>query len=100
MVHSDPLEKLQRDIDKAKPQKSSEEQRASSDAMNRAMRMGVEFVSGIAVGSIIGYFLDRWLGTMPWLFVICFFLGTAAGFKTMLRTAQTMTDEERKDDEG
>jgi ATP synthase protein I len=96
MAHPDPLEKLQREIDKAKPQKSNEEQRASSDAMNRAMRMGVEFVSGIAVGSIIGYFLDRWLGTMPWFFVTCFFLGTAAGFKNMLRTAQTMTEEETK----
>src|SRR4051812_32241782 len=93
MVHHDPLEKLQRDIDSARP-KSAEKRNTSSDAMNKAMRMGVEFVAGIATGSVIGYFLDRWLGTMPVFFVICFFIGTAAGFKNMLREAGKMSDED------
>ena len=97
MASPDPLpslEQLQRDIDKAKPPERNGERRASSDAVNKAMRMGVEFVAGIAVGSVIGYLLDRWLGTMPWFFVACFFLGAAAGFKNMLREANKGMDKE------
>ena len=49
------------------------------------MKMGLELVAGVAVGSLGGFFIDRWLGTMPLFFIICFFLGAAAGFKNMIR---------------
>ena len=34
--------------------------------MGMGVRVGVELISGIAVGGLIGYGLDRWLGTKPW----------------------------------
>ena len=37
-----------------------------------AMRIGVELVAGVGVGAGIGYFLDRWLGTGPWLLILFF----------------------------
>lgn len=48
--------------------------------LSMAMRLGVEFVAPICVGAFIGYHLDKWLSTPPWLMIVFLFLGMAAGF--------------------
>jgi len=50
-----------------------------------ALRIGVELVAALAVGVGVGFLLDRWLGTAPWLMVVFFFLGSAAGFLNVYR---------------
>jgi ATP synthase protein I len=86
---ADEFDALQRKIDEAKAQSDTgkREPSESGEGLGIAMRLSVELVSGVAVGSVIGYFLDRWLGTMPLFFIVCFFLGAAAGFRNMLRDA-------------
>jgi ATP synthase protein I len=54
-----------------------------------AMRVGVELASGALVGGASGYFLDKWLNTSPFLFICCFFLGSAGGFLTLVRMMKT-----------
>ena len=56
------------------------------------VRIGVELVAGIGVGSLIGYGLDAWLGTRPWLMVVFFFLGAAASVMNMYRAVQGLDD--------
>ena len=48
-------------------------------------RAGVEVVSALVVGIFIGYLLDRWLGTWPWLFLLFFLAGSAAGVLNVYR---------------
>lgn len=48
-------------------------------------RAGVEVVSALVVGVGLGLVLDRWLGTWPWLFLVCFVLGSAAGVMNVYR---------------
>ncbi len=48
-------------------------------------RAGVEVVSALVVGVAVGWFLDRWLGTWPWLFLLFFVLGSAAGILNVYR---------------
>jgi ATP synthase protein I len=50
-----------------------------------AFRVGIELVSALAVGVGIGWLLDVWLGTKPWLMVVFFFLGAAAGVLNVWR---------------
>jgi ATP synthase protein I len=50
-----------------------------------AMRIGVELVAALAVGTGIGVLLDRWLGTAPWLMLVFFVLGSAAGVLNVYR---------------
>lgn len=48
-------------------------------------RAGVEVVSALVVGIVIGSLLDRWLGTWPWLFLLFFVAGSAAGILNVYR---------------
>lgn len=47
--------------------------------------IGIDLVVSTVVGGVIGYFLDRWLGTSPWLLVIFLILGAVSGFLTVFR---------------
>jgi F0F1-type ATP synthase assembly protein I len=41
--------------------------------------------SSIAVGLLFGYYLDKWLGTQPWMLITFLLLGIASGFYNLLR---------------
>lgn len=52
-----------------------------------AMRMSTELASAVFVGGGIGYLLDYWFKTDPWLTLVFFLFGLAAGFRDMYRFA-------------
>jgi ATP synthase protein I len=49
------------------------------------MELPFTFVAAVAVGGLIGYFLDHWLHTGPWLMVIFGALGFAGGILEITR---------------
>ncbi|WP_420417756.1 AtpZ/AtpI family protein [Pacificispira sp.] len=55
-----------------------------------ALRVGTELVAATGIGVAIGYGLDRWLGTGPWLLIFFLFLGGAAGVTNVYRLASGM----------
>ena len=48
--------------------------------------VGLAFVLAVVIGAWFGRVLDSWLGTSPWLFMLGFFLGLAAGILNVYRT--------------
>jgi F0F1-type ATP synthase assembly protein I len=46
---------------------------------------GITFVVATAGGTLLGYFLDFWLGSKPWLTLIGLGLGIATGFRELFR---------------
>jgi ATP synthase protein I len=50
--------------------------------------VGIEMAAAILIGYLIGSYLDRLLGTEPWLFYIFLIIGVLAGFKGLWRTAK------------
>ena len=62
--------------------------------MGEAFKLGTELVAAVVVGTIIGFILDTWFGTKPWLIIIFFFIGSAAGMLNVIRTAKRMQDKE------
>ena len=62
--------------------------------MGNAFKLGTELVAAVAVGTIIGFILDTWFDTKPWLIIIFFFLGAAAGMLSVIRTANRMQKED------
>ena len=62
----------------------------NSSFMGSAFKLGTDLVSAVAVGTIIGFILDGWFGTTPWLIIIFFFLGSIAGIWNVIRAANRM----------
>ena len=60
----------------------------NSEGMGAGMRIAVELVAAVLVGTAIGIALDKWLGTQPWLLILFFLLGCAAAFRNVYRAAQ------------
>ena len=58
--------------------------------VGNAFKLGTELVAAVVVGTIIGFILDSWFDTKPWLIIIFFFLGTVAGILNVIRTANKM----------
>ena len=58
--------------------------------MGNAFKLGTELVAAVAVGTIIGFILDNWFDTKPWLIIIFFFLGAIAGILNVIRSAKRM----------
>ena len=62
--------------------------------LSMAFRMTTEMVAALLVGGGIGWFLDRWWGTRPWLLLVFLTLGVAAGILNSVRTAQRMAQDD------
>ncbi len=58
--------------------------------MAAGLRIAVELVAALVVGAVMGWLLDGWLGTRPWLLVVFILLGAAAGVLNVYRTAQEL----------
>lgn len=54
----------------------------------QGLQAGIEIFVGVVVGAVIGYALDSWLGTKPWLSIVLFMLGGAAGLMNAYRQLQ------------
>jgi ATP synthase protein I len=92
-----PLRDLGQRLDRAR----SERQRSASgisqggagvsqSALGLALRIGVELVVAVVVGTAIGWAFDHWLGTRPWGMIVGFFLGVAAGMLNVWRAVTGM----------
>ncbi|UCA47136.1 AtpZ/AtpI family protein [Pseudochrobactrum sp. XF203] len=67
--------------------KKDEQAEKNASSMAQAMKLSSEFIAGIVVGAVLGWFFDRVLGTNPWGLIIFLFLGFGAGTLNVLRTA-------------
>ena len=57
-----------------------------------AVQVGVELVAGVIGGALLGYGLDRWFGTWPILFLVLFFMGSAAGMLNAYRYLRKISE--------
>ncbi|MBN8911131.1 MAG: AtpZ/AtpI family protein [Rhizobiales bacterium] len=80
---------LGKQLEEARSQQAENEPARDSAIRARGMayglRMASELVGAVLVGGLIGYFLDQALGSWPWLFLVFFLLGFAAGVLNVIR---------------
>ena len=67
--------------------KHSKNNQANS-SIGVAFKMSTELVAHVVVGTIIGFILDTWFDTKPWLIIIFFFVGVVAGITNVIRSAK------------
>ena len=62
----------------------------NSSSIGAAFKLSTELVAAVAVGTIIGFILDKTFGTNPWLLIIFFFIGVVAGIINVIKSAKNM----------
>jgi ATP synthase protein I len=86
--------KTRLEIAKSKILKRSKvSQDTSSSKLGIAFKISTEMVAAVAVGTIIGFILDNWFGTKPWLILIFFFVGVVAGILNVFRSAKSIQNK-------
>ena len=80
--------------DKLKNNIKNENIKGNRSFMGSAFKLGTDLVAAVVVGTIIGFILDTWFDTKPWLIIIFFFLGAAAGMLIVIKTANRMQKED------
>ena len=80
--------KIAKDRSKSKLNKNISDKNSSN--LGQAFKLSTELVSAVVVGTIIGFILDKWFGTKPWLILLFFFVGVIAGIINVIRTAKKL----------
>jgi len=63
-------------------------EKSSWKALAELSSIGMTLVLATVIGLAAGYYLDRWLGTSPWLVMIGLGLGIVAGFVNFFRSVK------------
>ena len=71
-------------------------QKSSLGSIGALSAVGIAFVLAVVFGFLIGFALDRWLGTTPLFIIVFFFIGIAAGIVNVVRTANAVSREEKR----
>lgn len=72
---------------------SEEERSETASSVAQAMKLSSEFIAGIVVGAVLGWFIDRVAGTSPWGLIVFLLLGFAAGVLNVLRSVGYVADQ-------
>ena len=82
--------KTRLEIAKKKASKGNfQDKKHNPSPIGTAFKLSTELVSAVAVGTIIGFILDKTFGTKPWLILI-FFVGVVAGITNVIKSAKNM----------
>ena len=68
------------------------------NALSQAGTIGLHMVSGVAVGTAMGYGLDSWLDSSPVCTLVFMALGVAAGFKNVYRDTKQLIATQKQED--
>ena len=67
-----------------------EKENPQTSNIGQAFKLSTELVAAVLVGTIIGFILDNWFDTKPWLIIIFFFVGVVAGILNVIRSAKKL----------
>jgi ATP synthase protein I len=72
--------------------------------VSRYLSISTNMAGAVIFGLIAGHYLDKWLGTYPWMTMIMLLLGVASGFKmtydTVFKNGDSGFPSTKKSDEG
>jgi ATP synthase protein I len=75
------------------PRQDPKDQDEFRKGLSFAARVGTELVVATMVGVFLGYLLDRFFGTKPWLMVVGVVIGAIAGMRNVYRSVQRMNQQ-------
>ena len=79
------------EIAKKKLKKNTLDKKSSNAAsLGKALKISTELVAAVVVATILGFILDNWFDTKPFITIVFFFMGVAAGILNVFRSAKRM----------
>src|SRR5690349_20564826 len=86
------LESLDERLDRLQEEEAKRTAKRQPDTSYQAgQRVLSNLIGAPAGGFVIGFVLDKWLGTQPWLLLIMLFLGFVGGFMNVMRISKSST---------
>ena len=82
--------KTRLEIAKKKAFRKENKKNLNTSPIGSAFKLSTELVAAVAVGTIIGFILDKTFGTKPLLILIFFFVGVTAGIMNVIKSAKKM----------
>ena len=62
--------------------------------------LGIAMVASSFIGLFIGYYLDKWLGTSPWMTLIWLGFGIASGFRNIfILTRRALREQDQTEEQ-
>ena len=83
-------EQLKDRLKNARKKLKVEKENPQTSNIGQAFKLSTELVAAVLVGTIIGFILDNWFDTKPWLIIIFFFVGVVAGILNVIRSAKRL----------
>ena len=83
-------ERLKDRLKNARKKLKVEKENPQTSNFGQAFKLSTELVAAVLVGTIIGFILDNWFDTKPWLIIIFFFVGVVAGILNVIRAAKKL----------
>ena len=85
------LNELGEKLDEARrPDPQDQAAQSSGSGFGIAMRMGSEFVVAVLIGGAIGWYLEAWMGSTPFMLFIYILFGFAAGTLNIIRAGKRL----------
>ncbi len=83
-------EQLKDRLKNARKKLKVEKENPQTSNIGQAFKLSTELVAAVLVGTIIGFILDNWFDTKPWLIITFFFVGVVAGILNVIRSAKKL----------
>ena len=83
-------ERLKDRLKNARKKLKVEKENPQTSNIGQAFKLSTELVAAVLVGTIIGFILDNWFDTKPWLIITFFFVGVVAGILNVIRSAKRL----------
>ena len=95
------LESLDKRLDRIKAEEDRKtEGRVSAESQRVIKSAGMRILSdlvGLPFGAaLIGWLIDRWAGTTPWVMLVMMFLGFGLAVRSVLRIANNRSESDRE----
>lgn len=81
----DSLDMQLKKVRKAEDVRSGKANQVPAKGMRQGNRVLTELIAGPLGGALVGWFLDRMIGTAPWLLLLCIFLGIGVAFRNIIK---------------
>jgi ATP synthase protein I len=90
------LGSLEKRLERAQEAETAKAIKAQGNPNSRIGQLVMSHLVGAPLGGgILGWLLDKGLGTRPWLMLVFMFLGFAVGVRNVLRIAMTTSVNDR-----